>query len=176
MLRVICIHTYRESDVQFISVSDRDRVANARDMVDDSITSIVDAMYVVNELVVSEHTFVGFCMSGKLPQRHMLVLLGFQSFELLTFAVERLPHMSPGKNWYTSLLEFLYERESYIRDPLVVGEEDSQHIVTAKVVKEGTCLTWPITITAAKDANRIDFYGNFGPLKKRHQAKNLACF
>lgn len=176
-LRVSQIHTYRGCIVKLVSVSDDKEVTTSRDLIDTSTTSTVDANYIVNELVVPINRVV--CMSllpANLPRKEVLILLGLCGVQPMIVTEERPANMSETKNWYLSLAEPSNNRQHYIRDSLNVGPEDFEHVVSAKVVKEGTRLIWSVSIVAVHDSGRKCFYGYFGSLKGKHQENNLACF
>lgn len=176
-LRVSQIHTYRGCHVQLVSISSDQEIITNNDLIDSSVTSIVDSSYIVNELIVSGDRVACLSMrSAEVEERETLVFLGLCGLEPIMFAIDRLGPKSPDVNWHTILAQSSKNRQDFICDSLTTDHIDFKHTIRAKVIKEGTRLVWSVTITAAELIDRSDFYGYFGSLKGRHQENNLACF
>lgn len=179
-LRVNRIHTYQGCQVQFVSLSSAHEVSTAKDLLEASATFTVDANYIVNELKVSEDKVASLrILSARAPVTEHLIMLGVHRSQPMIHTTARThgTQNSSNTNWYKHLAEPFNKRGNYVRDYAHVGGGDFQHIIQAKVIKEGTRLTRSVTISAAIEADRHDFYGNFGlSRKEKHQGSNLACF
>ncbi|KAJ8115983.1 hypothetical protein OPT61_g2492 [Boeremia exigua] len=179
-LRVSRIHTYRGCYVQVVSLSSEHDVSTDKDLVEASATLTVDANYIVNELIVPDDKVASLrILSPRVPDKEHLVMLGVHRSQPIIHTIARMysNQNSTSKNWYKALGETPNRRDGYVRDYARVGDGSFQHIIQAKVMKEGTRLTWSVTITAADEADRHDYYGKFGlSSKEKHQENNLACF
>ncbi len=179
-LRVSRIHTYQGCYVQVVSLSSEHDVSTDKDLIESSATLTVDANYIVNELIVPDDKMACLRMlSPNSPDKEHLIVLGVHRSQPLIHTLARVysKHNSTTKNWYKALGETPNRRDNFVRDHARVGDDNFTHVIQAKVIKEGTRLTWSVTIAAAAEAHRHDFYGNFGlSHQKRHQEDNLACF